>query len=44
LKAWGGKAEHVAAAQRAFHHRARLNGAATLGQYTQEMESATAGA
>jgi fructose-bisphosphate aldolase class I len=40
LKAWGGKAENVAAGQRAFSHRARMNGAATLGQWTKEMEKA----
>ena len=36
LQAWRG--ENVAAAQRAFHHRARLNGAARSGSYTAEME------
>ena len=38
LKAWSGKAKNVAAAQRAFHHRARCNGAARSGSYTDEME------
>jgi fructose-bisphosphate aldolase class I len=33
LKAWGGKAENVAAAQAALMERAQANGAATLGQY-----------
>jgi fructose-bisphosphate aldolase class I len=42
LKAWGGKAEHVAAAQRAFYHRARLNGAARYGRYTEAMEKEAA--
>ena len=32
-KAWAGKAENVAAAQRAFAHRARMNGLAALGQW-----------
>ena len=40
LKAWGGKAENVAAAQRAFYHRAKLNGAARYGRYTESMEKA----
>ncbi|EIE25074.1 cytosolic aldolase [Coccomyxa subellipsoidea C-169] len=33
LKAWGGKADNVKAAQEAFMTRARANGAATKGQY-----------
>jgi fructose-bisphosphate aldolase class I len=33
LKAWGGKAANVAAAQAAMMERAEANGAATLGQY-----------
>ena len=33
LKAWGGKAANVAAAQAALMERAEANGAATLGQY-----------
>jgi len=40
LKAWGGKSENVAAGQRAFSHRARMNGAATLGKWTEQMEKA----
>jgi fructose-bisphosphate aldolase class I len=40
LKAWGGKPENVAAGQRAFSHRARMNGAATLGKWTEHMEKA----
>jgi len=40
LKAWGGKADRVAAAQAALLARARLNGAACLGQYTSAMEAA----
>jgi fructose-bisphosphate aldolase class I len=38
LKAWGGKAENVAAAQRAFLHRCRMNGLASLGQWNAELE------
>ncbi|MDP4823846.1 MAG: fructose-bisphosphate aldolase class I, partial [Aestuariivirgaceae bacterium] len=34
LKAWGGKSENVAAGQRAFTHRAHMNGLASLGRYT----------
>jgi fructose-bisphosphate aldolase class I len=40
--AWAGKAENVAAAQRAFAHRAAMNGAAALGQWKQEMEKKAA--
>ncbi len=40
LKAWGGKAANVAAAQQAFHHRAHCNGAARSGGYSDEMERA----
>jgi fructose-bisphosphate aldolase class I len=36
--AWKGKADRVAAAQKAFAHRARLNGAATRGEYSPSME------
>ena len=42
LDAWHGRDEHFAAGQRAFCHRACLNGAATLGKYTDEMEAASA--
>jgi fructose-bisphosphate aldolase class I len=35
---WAGKPENVAAAQRAFSHRAAMNGAAALGQWKREME------
>ena len=38
LKAWGGKEENVEAAQRAYYHRAKLNGAARSGSYTPDME------
>ena len=37
-KAWSGKPENVAAAQRAFGHRARMNGLATLGQWKADLE------
>ena len=37
-KAWSGKQENVAAAQRAFSHRARMNGLATLGQWKSDLE------
>jgi fructose-bisphosphate aldolase class I len=37
-KAWAGKRENVAAAQRAFEHRARMNGLASLGQWAAKME------
>jgi fructose-bisphosphate aldolase class I len=40
LKAWSGKSENVAAGQRAFAHRARMNGAATLGKWTEQLEKA----
>lgn len=40
LKAWSGKAENVAAGQRAFLHRARMNGLATLGKWKAELEKA----
>jgi fructose-bisphosphate aldolase class I len=35
---WKGSAGNMGAAQKAFQHRARLNGAATLGRYTSAME------
>jgi fructose-bisphosphate aldolase class I len=38
LKAWAGKPENVAAAQRAYYHRAKMNGAARTGMYAPEME------
>jgi fructose-bisphosphate aldolase class I len=37
-KTWAGKAENVAAAQRAFAHRARMNGLATGGEWKAELE------
>jgi fructose-bisphosphate aldolase class I len=37
-KAWSGRNENVAAAQRAFAHRAMMNGLASLGQWRQDLE------
>jgi fructose-bisphosphate aldolase, class I len=39
LKAWKGEAANGPAAQRAFYHRARLNGAARFGRYSEDMEA-----
>ncbi len=41
-KAWAGKAENVAKAQAAFSHRAKMNGLATMGAWTQAMEKQAA--
>jgi fructose-bisphosphate aldolase class I len=38
LRAWRGDPANVPAAQDAFHHRAKLNGAARYGRYSEEME------
>jgi fructose-bisphosphate aldolase class I len=38
LNAWRGNAANVAAAQKAFHHRARMNSLAAKGQWTQSLE------
>ena len=40
LKAWGGRVENRDAAQAAFLHRARLNGAACRGAWNADMEQA----
>ncbi len=40
--AWAGKPEHAAAAQRAFAHRARMNGLASKGQWQPESEKIAA--
>ncbi|AHB48400.1 fructose-bisphosphate aldolase [Hyphomicrobium nitrativorans NL23] len=40
LKAWGGKSENVAAGQRAFAHRARMNSLAALGKWDDKLEQA----
>ena len=37
-KAWSGKAENVPTAQRAFAHRARMNGLAARGEWKAELE------
>jgi len=37
-KAWGGKVENVAAGQKAFAHRAKMNGLAALGTWSKELE------
>ncbi|MDD9334407.1 MAG: fructose-bisphosphate aldolase, partial [Bartonella sp.] len=42
LKAWGGKAENIAVAQKAFCHRARMNHFAALGKWTKEQEKSCA--
>jgi len=41
-KAWGGKAENVAAGQAAFLHRARMNGLASLGKWNEDLEKKAA--
>jgi len=41
-KAWSGKAENVAAGQRAFAHRAKMNGLAALGQWKADLEKKAA--
>jgi fructose-bisphosphate aldolase, class I len=41
-KAWSGKSENVPAAQRAFAHRAKMNGLATLGQWKADLEKKAA--
>jgi fructose-bisphosphate aldolase class I len=39
---WSGKPENVAAAQRAFSHRAAMNGLASRGQWKRDMEKIAA--
>ena len=39
-KAWGGKKENVAAAQKAFAHRAKMNSLASLGTWKADLEKA----
>ena len=41
-KAWSGKPENVAAAQRAFAHRAKMNGLASVGQWKNDLEKKAA--
>ena len=40
LAAWGGKSENVAAGQRAFAHRAKMNGLAAVGKWDAKLEKA----
>ena len=40
LKAWKGEAGNVAAAQKIFYHRAKMNSAARSGSYNKKMEDA----
>ncbi len=42
LKAWAGKAESVAAGQRAFLHRAQMNGLASTGKWSKDREKKAA--
>jgi len=44
LAIWQGRRENVAAAQRAFYHRAKCDSAAALGRYRGEMENESASA
>jgi fructose-bisphosphate aldolase, class I len=41
-KAWSGKSENVAAGQRAFTHRARMNALASTGEWATELEKKAA--
>jgi fructose-bisphosphate aldolase class I len=41
-KAWCGKEENIAAAQRAFAHRAHMNSLAALGQWKPDLEKKAA--
>lgn len=40
MTTWAGKSENVAAAQKVLYHRGKLNGAAALGKYSEDMEKA----
>jgi fructose-bisphosphate aldolase class I len=42
LKTWRGQAANVAAAQKAFHHRARMNSLAAKGQWNSNLEKQAA--
>jgi hypothetical protein len=44
LEAWGGRPSGVPAGQQALHHRARCNGAASQGTYSESMEGDARGA
>lgn len=39
-KAWSGKVDNVPAAMKAFHHRAKMNGLASKGEWTNGLEAA----
>jgi fructose-bisphosphate aldolase class I len=41
-KAWSGKAENAPAAQAAFTHRAAMNGLASMGKWSPELEKKAA--
>jgi fructose-bisphosphate aldolase class I len=41
-KAWSGKSDNVTSAQRAFSHRAKMNGLAALGQWQSDLEKKAA--
>jgi fructose-bisphosphate aldolase class I len=40
MKTWKGSASNIAAAQKQFHHRAKCNGAARYGKYSDQIEKA----
>ena len=42
MEIWGGDADNVEAAQKAFRHRARMNSAARAGSYSEDMEDQAA--
>jgi fructose-bisphosphate aldolase class I len=42
MQIWGGDVDKVQAAQKAFHHRAKMNSAARSGQYSESMEDEAA--
>lgn len=42
LKTWRGSAANVAAAQKAFYHRARMNSLASMGKYSADLEKQAA--
>jgi fructose-bisphosphate aldolase class I len=44
LEAWHGRDENLTAGQQALYHRARCNGAASRGAYTDQMEAGLVGA
>jgi fructose-bisphosphate aldolase class I len=44
IEAWRGKQQNLKAGQQAFYHRARCNGAAAVGKYTNALEGKKSGA